>query len=154
MVTVKNAQGKWGRARFGGSSAQLLASCLAIAVLVSAALGWLFMVLRNGDRPLLAFGIMAAFTLPVTAALAWAVLVDRSTITGALEKPEDSVESVWYEKAASGAFTDILLVGGLGCTALTFLGTEGTAGLVLGGVVAFAMLDFGVRYLWQKKTAA
>ena len=154
MVTVKNAQGKWGRARFGGSSAQLLAACLAIAVLVSAALGWLFMVLRNGDRPLLAFGIMAAFTLPVTAALAWAVLVDRSTITGALEKPEDSVESVWYEKAASGAFTDILLVGGLGCAALTFLGTEGTAGLVLGGVVAFAMLDFGVRYLWHKKTAA
>ena len=153
-MSMEDTRSKWGRSRFGGSSAQLLAASLAIAVLVSAALGWLFMVLRNGDRPLLAFGIMAAFTLPVAAVLAWVVLVDRSTITGALEKPEDSVESVWYEKAASGAFTDILLVGGLGCAALTFLGTEGTAGLVLGGVVAFAMLDFGVRYLWQKKTAA
>lgn len=153
-MSVEDTRSKWGRARFGGRTSHLMAASLAIAVLVSAALGWLFMVLRNGDRPLLAFGIMAAFTLPIAAVLAWVVLVDRSTIPGALKKPEDSVESVWYDKAASGAFTDILLVGGLGCAALTFLGTEGTAGLVLGGVVAFAMLDFGVRYLWQKKTAA
>lgn len=153
-MTVKNAPSKWGRAKFGGSSAHLLAASLAAGVLLSGALGWLFMVLRNGDRPLLAFAVMAVFTLPVAAVLAWAVLVDRATLAGALEEPEDSVESAWYEKAASGAFTDILLVGGLGCAALSFLGTEGTAGLILGSVVAFAMLDFGARYLWLKKTAA
>ncbi|MEB7503323.1 hypothetical protein [Arthrobacter koreensis] len=153
-MSTNNARSKWGRARLGGSTAQLLAASLAAGVLAAGVLGWLFMVLRNGDRPLLEFGIMAVFTLPIAATLAWVVLVDRSTITGAIKKPEDSVESAWYDKAASGAFTDILLVGGLGCAALTLLGTEGTAGLVLGGVVAFAMLDFGVRYLWQKKTAA
>lgn len=153
-MSVKNARSKWGRAKFGGSSAQLVAASLAAGVLLSAALGWLFMLLRNGDHPLLAFAIMAVFTLPIAAVLAWAVLVDRSTLAGAIEKPEDSVESAWYEKAASGAFTDILLVGGLGCAALSFLGTEGTVGLVLGSVIAFAMLDFGARYLWLKKTAA
>ncbi|MBF4995298.1 hypothetical protein ITX31_14415 [Arthrobacter gandavensis] len=152
-MSIENTRSKWGRGRFGGSTSHLMAASLTVGVLVSAALGWLFMVLRNGDRPLLAFGIMAVFTLPIAAVLAWVVLVDRSTVAGALDKPEDSVESVWYDKAASGAFTDILLVGGLGCAALTFLGTEATAGLVLGGVVAFAMLDFGARYLWQKKTA-
>ncbi|MGW9404897.1 hypothetical protein ACWGQ2_13145 [Arthrobacter sp. NPDC055585] len=153
-MSVENARSKWGRAKFGGSSAQLMTASLAAAVLLSAALGWLFMLLRNGDRPMLAFAVMAVFTLPVSAVLAWAGLVDRSTLAGAIEKPEDSVESAWYEKAASGAFTDILLVGGLGCAAVSFLGTEGTVGLVLGSVIAFAMLDFGARYLWLKKAAA
>lgn len=153
-MSITNARSKWGRARFGGRTVHLLTASLVIGVLISAGSGWLYMLLRDGGRPLLEFAVMAVFILPVSTVLGWAVLVDRSTLTGAIEKPEDSVESAWYNKAASGAFTDILLVAGLSCAAVSFLDVEGPLGLVLAAVIAFAMLDFAARYLWLKKSAA
>lgn len=153
-MNVQGTRSRWGRARFGGTTAQLWTAALGIGVLVAAGSGWLFQWLRDGGSPLLEFSVMAAFILPVSTVLGWAVLVDRSTLAGAPRKPEDSVESAWYDKAASGAFTDILLVAGLGCAAVSLLGLEGSFGFVLAAVLLFAMLDFGVRYLWLKKSAA
>jgi len=143
----------WGRARFGGGSTALLVVSLTIGVLVSAGLGGLFLVLGNTQHPALAFSVVVLGTLPVTAVLGWAVLVDRSTLAGALEKPEDSIESAWYDKAASGAFGDILIVGGLGAGALGFTGTEAPLTWALSALVLFAMLDLAVRYLWLKRSA-
>ena len=114
MDVKKVSQTRWGKARFGGGSAALLSISLGIGAIASAGLGWLFQLLGDAERPVLAFTLMAVSTLPVTTALGWAALVDRSTLMGAIEKPDDSIESVWYEKAAGGAFGDILLVGGLG----------------------------------------
>ena len=121
-MTVKVQRSKWGRARFGGGAPALLGASLMIGVLISAGCGTLFSWLRNDENPALEFAVMAAATLPVAAVLAWAVLVDRSSLAGAIDKPEDSVESSWYVKAASGAFTDILLVAGLSCAAVAFMG--------------------------------
>ena len=153
-MKVQNTRSKWGRARFGGGAAALWSAALGIGVLCSAGLGWLFSRWGEGGSPLLDFTVMAAFTLPVTTAFGWGMLVDRSTLAGALDKPEDSVESAWYDKAASGTFTDILLVAGLGAAAFSFTRLEASAGLVLAGVVCFAMLDFAARYLWLKKAAS
>ena len=153
-MKVKNARSTWGRARFGGGAVALLGAALAIGVLLSAGLGGLFSWLGDGENGLLEFTVMAFCTLPVTSAFGWGMLVDRSTLNGAPEKPEDSIESAWYGKAASGAFGDILLVGGLGSVAFTFTRFEAAAGLVLAGVVGFAMLDFAARYFRLKKAAA
>ncbi|MEV7647105.1 hypothetical protein [Arthrobacter sp. NPDC089319] len=148
------ARSRWGQARFGGGSATLLSASLAIGVLISAGLGGLFVLLGDVGRPTLAFAVVVVGTLPVSATLGWVVLVDRSTLAGALDKPDDSIESAWYQKATSGAFGDILVVGGLGAAGFSFTGLEAPIGWILSAVVLFAMLDFAARYLWLKKSAA
>lgn len=117
------SQTRWGKARFGGSSAALLGISLGMGVILSAGLGWV-------------------------------LLVDRSTLSGAVERPDDSIESAWYEKAAGGAFGDILLVGGLGAAVFAFMKVEAPVSWCLSAVVLFAMLDIAARYLWQKKSAS
>lgn len=145
---------RWGRSRFGGSSAVLISISLAIGAAVSTAAGALFVALGDVERPVLAFALMVTFTLPTAAALGWALLVDRATLDGAADKPEDSVESAWYDKAASGAFGDVLLVGGLGAGGFTLTWIEGPLTWALSALVLFAMLDFAVRYQWLKRAAA
>ncbi len=154
MNVNKTAQTRWGKARFGGGSAALLSISLGIGLIVSAGLAWLFLVLGDVERPALAFTLTAVTTLPVTAALGWAVLVNRSTLAGAIERPDDSIESAWYEKAAGAVFGDILLVGGLGATAFAFTKIEAPISWCLAAVVLFSMLDFTARFLWQKKSAS
>jgi hypothetical protein len=153
MNTNRATRSAWGRARFGGSSTTLLAVSLTIGVLVSAGLGGLFLVLGTAANPVLAFSVVGVVTLPVTAALGWVVLVDRSTLAGALDRPNDSIESAWYDKAASGAFGDILIVGGLSAGGLGLAGIEAPLTWALSALVLFAMLDFAVRYLWLKRSA-
>lgn len=145
---------RWGRARFGGSSAVLISISLGIGAAISAAAGALFVALGDVERPILAFALMATFTFPAAAALGWAVLVDRTTLAGAADKPEDSVESAWYDKAASGAFGDVLLVGGLGAGGFALTWIEGPLTWALSGLVLFAMIDFAVRYQRLKNAAA
>lgn len=153
MDTNTVTRSAWGRARFGGSSTTLLLVSLTIGALVSAGLGGLFLVLGNTANPLLAFCLVVVATLPVTAVLGWAVLVDRSTLAGAIDKPDDSIESAWYDKAASGAFGDILIVGGLSAGGLGLARIEAPLTWALSALVLFAMLDFAVRYLWLKRSA-
>ncbi|WP_218220011.1 hypothetical protein [Nesterenkonia sp. Act20] len=145
---------RWGRSRFGGSSAVLVSVSLGIGAAISAAAGALFVTLSDSERPILAFALMVTLTLPTAAALGWALLVDRATLIGAADKPEDSIESTWYDKAASGAFGDILLVGGLGAGGFALTWIEGPLTWALSGLVLFAMLDFAARYQWLKKAAA
>ena len=97
---------------------------------------------------------MAIVVLPTAVVVGWAVLVDRSTLAGAIDKPEDSIESAWYEKAAAGAFGDILMVSGLGSAGFAFIQLEASVSWTLLAVVLLAILDFVARYLWLKKSAA
>ena len=150
---MKVKKTRWGRARFGGGAVALWSAALGIGLVFSAGLGGLFSWLGGDGNPLLEFTVMAFCTLPVTSAFGWGMLVDRSTLAGAPDKPEESVESAWYDKAASGAFGDILLVGGLGSVAFTFTRLEADPSLALACLVTFAMLDFAARYLWLKKAA-
>ncbi|HRO31447.1 MULTISPECIES: hypothetical protein [Micrococcaceae] len=153
MDTNRATRSAWGRARFGGSSTTLLVVSLTIGALISAGLGGLFLVLGTTQDPILAFSVVFVVTLPVSAALGWAVLVDRSTLAGALDKPEDSIESAWYDKAASGAFGDILIVGGLSAGGLGLAGVEAPLTWAISALVLFAMLDLAVRYVWLKRSA-
>ncbi len=88
---------------------------------------------------------------PSTLTLAWVFLVDRSTLRGALDRPEESVEGAWYNRAAQGAFSDILLIVGL-CTAfLAITGIRIDVLIALIGVLLVAMGSFGIRYLIARR---
>lgn len=154
MDQSTTTRSRWGRARFGGGSTTLLGASLMIGVIVSACVGGVFVALNPTERAMLVFAVVMAGTLPVAAALGWVLLVDRSTIAGAVAKPDDSIESDWYGKAASGAFHDLLLVGGLGAAAFSLAQVEAPVGLVLAAILLFAMLDVAARYLWLKRSTA
>ena len=153
-MTMNDASpNRWGRARFGGGTTALIGVSLGIGALLSAVAGWAFSALSGAEHPFLALIVMFICTLPVTTAFGWAILVDRSSLKGAIDRPDDSIESAWYEKAASGAFGDVMLVGGLGATAFAILNIDAPVSWSLAAVVLFAMLDFSVRFLWLKRSS-
>lgn len=154
MTEHDTARSAWGRSRFGGGSGALIGVSITLGALLACGAGALFAWIGAAERPGLTFALLAAGTLPVWAALAWALLVDRATITGATRRPEESVESDWYTRAAAGVFQDLLLVGGLGAAAFSLGSIHAPVGAVLAAVVALAMLDFGARYLTQKRRAS
>ncbi len=151
MNTEQETKARWGRSRFGGSQATLISVSLLAGAVLSIAAGLLFATLNFPGNFVLATLIMAAGLLPVLSVGCWALLLDRSTLRGATKNPEISVESQWYDKAAVGVFQDILLVCGLGAAVLSFIEVQASIGLVLAGVVALSMADFGVRYLLIKR---
>lgn len=104
-----------------------------------------------GPRPILG-GIAIAFvSLGPCLGLAWAIIVDRDTLRGATADPEQSVESTWYDRAASGAFSDVLLITGLATTVIACTSIEISTVLALATVILIAMGSFTVRYLIQKR---
>lgn len=154
MNGIKTTRSKLGRARWGGGSASLLSASIAIGVIISAGAGALFAWLSSVEQPVLAFCIVAIATLPISVTLGWALLVDRSSLRGAVDKPEESIESAWYEKAASGAFGDIVMVGALGFAGFGFLQLNASVSWILLAVTLLAMIDFGARYVWLRKSAS
>ena len=59
---------------------------------------------------------------------------------------QDSVESHWMDRAASGALFDTLAAASMAAGALSIFGWKPDAGLLLMGVVAFALADGALRY--------
>ncbi|MGO2031856.1 hypothetical protein ACTXJX_14345 [Glutamicibacter ardleyensis] len=154
MNTEQETKARWGRSRFGGSQAMLIIVSLLAGAVLSAALTlvwWNFGPSGDPQRRLLAALAFGLIMLPAMFGLCWVLLLDRSTLRGATKNPEISVESQWYDKAAVGVFQDILLVCGLGAAVLSFIEVQASIGLVLAGVVALSMADFGVRYLLIKR---
>lgn len=104
-----------------------------------------------GPNPVVG-GAAFALCLSVPAAgLVYVAVVDRSTLRGAVERPEESVESKWYGRAAAGALTDVVLLAGVGAMLVSFLDTALDDALLLGAVVAVAMLSFAVRYALARR---
>ncbi|MGO3886688.1 MAG: hypothetical protein ACTJHU_10365, partial [Mycetocola sp.] len=90
------------------------------------------------------------FTLCLSApaiALVFAICVDRSTLAGAPDRPEESVESRWATTAASGAFADVVIAAGIGIVATLVLRTQIDNSLLLAAVLLVAGVSVGVRYL-------
>lgn len=144
----------WGRSRLGGGSAALAAASITIGAIFSVGVAAIFMVFGDHDRPGLVALVFAALIMPVASASGWALLVDRSTIAGAIDKPEDSIESAWYETATSGAFGDVLAGGGIGAAVFALTPLEAPAELLLMALVVLATLDVAGRYLWLRRRAA
>lgn len=144
---------RWGRTRWGGSTALLLSTSTAVGLVIASGVGGLFAWLGGLEQPLLGFTVLTITTLPVATTLSWALIVDRATVTGMTRSPEHSIESTWYEKAASGAFGDVLVITALGSAGFAFLRVEAPVTWILFAMAVLTILDFAARYLWLRKAA-
>lgn len=143
---------RWGRTRVGGTWIPALA--VAVPIGVALALGTALGVYYGGgldSDPLLTVGILGVAIMFPAIALVYAIVVDRTTIKGAVARPEESIESRWYEKAAAGTFTDLLLVAGILAVVASFMTWTAELNLVFSGLILLAMVDFAIRYLLIRK---
>ena len=142
---------RWGRVKFGGRGLPALWVAAPFGAVGAVALALIAVSTESaGSRPVLggiAIGLVALW--PLTG-IVWVLIVERSTLTGAAANPEQSVESRWHERAASGAFTDTLLIGGLGAVAITLSGIDLSAVYAVAALVLLSMASFGIRYFAQR----
>ncbi|ERG64452.1 hypothetical protein L332_08315 [Agrococcus pavilionensis RW1] len=143
-----------GRARFGGGTAALVIVSLVIGLAISSGLGALYAWLGETGEGWMRFAIVAIVTLPVSIMLPWALLVDRSSLEGAVDRPEDSVEARWYSKAAEGTMHDVLITVGIGAALFSFTQLQVDTGMLLIVFGTLVMADFGVRYQLAKRADA
>lgn len=143
---------RWGRATFGGGKVPALWVAAPVGVILAVALAALFVATHSSEPQPLVGGVALALTMVWTCTgLVWVLIVDRDTVRGATKKPEQSIESVWFTRAASGAFTDTLLTTGLGTAAIAFAGIDISATLALSAVIVVAMASFAVRYFTEQR---
>ncbi|MFG6475613.1 hypothetical protein ACFXP7_04420 [Microbacterium sp. P06] len=147
---------KWGRVKFGAGRLPAMAVSVPLGLVLGAALGAVA-VWAGIAGPIPALGGAAfAVCLAVPAVmLIWVLVVDRSTLEGASDQPEESIESRWYLQAAAGAQTDVILVASLGALALTLLpwGGQLDARVVLLGIIGASFVSFSLRYLVLRRKA-
>lgn len=117
---------------------------LITGALAAAALGGVAAWFSDENR-LMAFVIFAVCTAGPMFALSWFVFVSRYTVKFD-PHAEDNVEGQWYEKAASGAFHDFLVVAGLGCVVLALTQFEIAGSTLLVLLLVFVMADAAIRY--------
>lgn len=112
----------------------------ALAAVLTAAVGALA-AWRANTEPQLTFVVFAATTAPVAFMAAWLILAidDNSAPT----HPDDTVESIWLQRASAGAFTDLLLAMGLALAVQNILAAPPVPLVVF---VALAMADVALRY--------
>ncbi|QUW18274.1 hypothetical protein [Agrococcus sp. Marseille-Q4369] len=152
--TASAPQSTIGRARFGGGTSALVLVSLLIGLAISSGLGGLYAWIGETGEAWVRFAIVAVVTLPVSAMLPWALLVDRSSLKGSIERPEDSIESRWYAKAAEGTMHDVLITVGIGAALFSFTQLQVNTGILLIVLGTMVMADFGVRYQLAKRADA
>lgn len=154
----RDTRPRWGRsARLGGGTGRLIAVSLLLGTLLAGLLGiiayGLAALAPDADprrAPLIGL-VLAVIILPVAIAVAWALLVDRDTLRGAVRNTEETVEGRWYTTATSGAFHDLLILAGLGTAVASLAGWDLDASTT-GVVLLLAMtLSAAVRYLLMKR---
>ena len=149
-MTIEQTRTKWGRTKFG--TGRIPAMTIAIpAGVVLAVVGGLLSVLVGvtASNPALGFWVFTfCLTMPAVA-LMYVLVVDRDTLEGATERPDDSIKSGWYDRAASGSFGDLIVVCGISSIILTFIPRDFFVDLklVLPAVIALCFASFGIRYL-------
>lgn len=149
-MTTTPVRTKWGRTKFGAGRTPAMTIAVPAGVVLAGA-GGLLSVLAGvtAAHPVLGFWVFTACLTMPAVALVYLLVVDRDTLEGAAERPEESIESRWYDKAASGSFMD--LVAGLGITLIVLTFIPGDLApkldLVLVAVLAACFVSFGIRYL-------
>jgi hypothetical protein len=115
-----------------------------VGLVVAACLG-LGATLFRPEQLWLVFGVFTACSLAPCVALAWLV-VGRGRQVALDPHAEENVESRWFDKAASGALVDLVPAAGLVAGAVGLFDVDLPGDLALLGVVAFALVDGGLRY--------
>lgn len=152
-MTEQTVRTKWGRTTFGGGRFSAAAIAIPCGVMIAVLLGVVTASFSGGASSPALVGAVFALCLAVPSTLlVYVLVVDRSTMQGATDRPEESVESGWYDKAAAGALTDLVLLAGVTGTVLAIIPTKFPvdASLVLAGVVGVAFASVALRYLAQR----
>lgn len=143
---------RWGRSKFGSGTASALALAIPAGMLLSAATATVAVSVGfAADRPWLGATALGVALAGPMVALAWVLCVDRSTIRGAAERPEESVESGWYRRATSGAFHDVLGLTGLGVAVLFLSEVQVPGSYALLAVLVLCFASFAIRYAIQRR---
>lgn len=137
----------FGRMRGGHSTALLITLSVLCGALISGGLGWLLSLRYPELATWLVVAIGIACMMPVLTMLAWALLVDFSTVKGRADRLEDSVENHWAREASSGMGLDMLLTLGLTTTVVSIGGFSLPTDNLLLGLLLIAMSSFAIRYL-------
>ncbi|WAC66000.1 hypothetical protein OVA14_12005 [Agrococcus sp. SL85] len=141
---------RWGRVR-GTAGMPALAIAIPVGLLLGAAGGAVAAAMIDAPSPMLVgLAVGASMGVPFVA-LVWALLVDRESLRGVVDRPEESVEGAWYDRAAQGAFSDTILVVGLATAALAVTGLRIDVVVALVGVLLVAMASCGIRYLVARR---
>lgn len=144
---------RWGRTKFAEGRLPALTVAIPAGLALSVGVGALTLLTRaaRGDHALVVAGVFALVMSWGFIGLIWALVVDRSTLRGALDDPDESVESKWLNAAMAGALRDTIVLTGLTLATLAITGfdLDGTWALI--GVVWIAFFSTVVRYLMAKK---
>ena len=120
---------------------------------MAAVLGGIAWAVNPAPNPALLGIVIAAASLPIGTVLGWVLLVDRTSLEGAVARPEESVESVWLDRAMAGALTDAMAAIGLAAGAIAVSGKDVPAGAVLIVLWFLVALDVAARYLLLRRQA-
>lgn len=143
---VDGDRSRWGRVR--GTRTSTLWIAIPAGLVLAAAFGVVFGLSSvAGPQPVMAGIVFAVVTVWACFGLVWALIVDRRTLHGAVDRPEESVESRWFDASAGKAFTDVLLVVSIGGAVIAIGGLEPPVALVLPAVILVMAAAFGIRYL-------
>ncbi|MEU6699684.1 hypothetical protein [Pseudonocardia sp. NPDC046786] len=147
-----DAPTRWGRVRFGNGTVPAMWLAAPAGAVLAAGLGvGAALAGAAGPRPLIGGAAVALVSFAGLTGLVWAFLVDRRTLRGATERPEESVESVWFDAAARGAFTDTVTFAGLALAALAVTGADVPGIGALTATVLVALVSVSVRYLLARR---
>ncbi|MFH0411431.1 hypothetical protein ACG98H_06070 [Corynebacterium sp. L4756] len=151
-TTPRPQRSRFGRSKYGGTSTALMVGSFAAGLVVSVAIATvLWAIIQPPESTALYLGVFTLCLFPVAMAASWAFLVDRNTIRGATENPENSIESTWYDNAAQSTFHIILVaIGALG-VASVFTDIRVTLGTVAIASYVFILVTFAASYQLFKR---
>ncbi|USR78893.1 hypothetical protein [Arcanobacterium pinnipediorum] len=130
---------------------------LGIAVPIGLSMGALFGALwaylrSDTDNIWLYVAVFSTTTGFVFAGLIWVSIVDRTTIAGAIAKPEASIENTWHSKATSVGFFTVMIASSWGI-AISSLYKHHTATLYLAIIFSLGILALIACYAIQRMRA-
>lgn len=145
MDKKQDKQVAWGRMRFGNNPRMsALAVALPVGLIVAVALSALAAsVLPRYEAWWQSVSIYLIMLLPVSVAGVWAMVVDRTSLPGAVRNPEASVEQAWAKSAAFNALLIMTILISIALTAAVLAGYQVVANtlliVLLGQALAFAV---------------
>ena len=151
-VEQPKPRSRFGRSKFGGSPAALMAGSIVagLAAAFAAAL-ILWAIVRPEESTGLYLGVFTLCLFPVASAGAWVFMVDRDTIVGATPNPEESIESTWYDNAAQSTFHIILVIVGVLGVASVFTDVKLSLGTFAIASYVVIMAAFAGSYFFNKR---
>jgi hypothetical protein len=100
----------------------------------------------GADQFWLRAAVFSACTLGPAYGLGWLLFLAGRSGPDAVASPEDTVERDWWHRSASGSFLDLIVVAGLGLSALAVADLRVDAQNVLAALVVFGLADVTLRH--------